>query len=296
MSKGPITEAIAYGLMRGISYLPLRVAQALGRSLGRLVWSLDKKSRHAALVNLGIAYPEKSDTWRNTVARKSFLAMGESLLESPRLWRVSAEELDQLLLNPEALEIIQEKYAEGRGLLIATPHQGSWEYQGLISARHTQMTSLFRPPRMKKVAKLVKEGREHLGATLVPTDGSGVKALAKALRQGHCSGILPDQKPAEGGGVEVSFFDHPAYTMMLLPKLVAKRKIPVLFMFAERAPGGKGYTLHCVEGDDGLYDPDIETACQSMNDRLEELIRQCPEQYNWAYKRFRGIKKQPSPY
>jgi Kdo2-lipid IVA lauroyltransferase/acyltransferase len=35
---------------------------------------------------------------------------------------------------------------------------------------------------------------------------------------------------------------------------------------------------------------DPETAVAAINDLVEQLVRRCPEQYNWAYKRF-----QPSP-
>ncbi|MGV6858088.1 MAG: lysophospholipid acyltransferase family protein [bacterium] len=291
-----LKESIAHAVMTAAGYLPLAATHALGRWLGRAAWRLDKKSRQVALINLKIAYPEASEAWRIATAKKSFLAMGESLLESPRLWRLPVESLNELTLNPEVLDTIKQIFDQGNGLVIATPHQGSWEYQGLISGIHTRMTSLFRPPRMQKVSQLVKQGREHAGATLVPTDASGVKALTKALRNGDCTGILPDQRPAEGGGVEVNFFGHPAYTMMLLPKLIAKRQVPVLLVFAERAAKGKGFTLRVLKGSEGLYAANIEEACQTMNDQLEELIRHCPEQYNWAYKRFRGIKNQSAPY
>jgi KDO2-lipid IV(A) lauroyltransferase len=209
-----------------------------------------------------------------------------ALVEAPRLWNLSKTSLNDHLENPAALEEILTQYQQNNGLVIAAPHLGSWEYIGLLFAAHTQMTNLYRPPRMAGLDHFIKQGRKNSGAQLVPTDGSGVRSLSKALAKGECIGILPDQEPERGSGEYADFFGHPAYTMYLLPRLVRKRKTPVAFIYAERRARGR-YRLHYEWADDNFYSTDIKTACMSMNRHIENLARQHPEQYNWAYKRFR---------
>lgn len=278
-------SAVAKGLLTVAAYLPLSLSQAIGVGLGHLAWKLHEKSRHISLTNLRVCFPEQPEGWREEVGRKSLIAMSQAMLEAPSLWRLNKDELNGLVLNPEALEPVLNAYEAGEGLVLASPHLGSWEFVGLITGQRMKMTSLFRPPRMEELGEFIRQGRQNSGATLVPTDSSGVKALTRALKNGEATGILPDQEPPQGAGVFADFFGQPAYTMPLILKLAKKRRIPIFFLYAERRK--KGFHLHVTEGSDALYQDRIEDACATMNAQIEQLVRQHPEQYNWNYKRFR---------
>ena len=281
-----IREKLALMLLHIFSQTPLRLNQAIGRSLGKLAWHLDKRYPRIAQVNLKLCFPDRSPEWVRKTAKSCVEEMLTSLIEAPRLWRLSKKELNERLENPEILEEILVRYHQGNGLVIAAPHLGSWEYIGLLFAAHTQMTNLYRPPRMKSLNDFIKRGRKNSGAQLVPTDGSGVRALSKALAKGQCTGILPDQEPEAGSGEYADFFGQPAYTMYLLPRLVRKRKTPVAFIYAERLDKGR-FRLHYERADADIYSTDIKKACRSINRHIEHLVIQNPEQYNWTYKRFR---------
>lgn len=281
--KGTLTRTL-YTLA---GYLPLPVTHWIGYAMGRLVWALDEKSRRYTLKNLELCFPELTDAERLSLGKASLVAMAHSMFEAPRLWRMSKHKLNTLVENPEWLDELGAAYSEGNGLIIAAPHLGSWEFLGQISGQHMKMTSLFRPPRMEELTDLIITGRAKAGASLVPTDASGVKALTRALKEGQATGILPDQEPSEGNGVFADFFGHTAYTMPLLVKLARKRRVPIFFVAAERKTHPKGYYFHVKKGGEELYDLPVEEACTAMNSAIETLIRRCPAQYNWAYRRFR---------
>lgn len=271
--------------MRVASHLPLSTNHTLGKLLGSLAWRLDKKSRHVSLTNLRLCFPEQNGDWHNEIGKQSLIAMVQAMFETPFLWQQNLTQLNKLVLNPESLASLVENYEEGNGLIIASPHLGSWELVGAVCASHMKMTTLFRPPRMEELGDLMRSGRESRGATLVPTDSSGVKALTRALKAGEATGILPDQEPGEGNGLFAEFFSQPAYTMPLMLKLAKKRRIPIYFVFAERRESG--FFFHINKGKEELYDLAIEESCTVMNGQIEDLIRIRPQQYNWNYKRFR---------
>lgn len=280
-----IRGKLALLLLRLFSLTPLRLNQMLGHGLGRLAWHLDKRHSRIARINLKLCFPDRDPEWIGQTARGSLQEMAAALFEAPRLWRLSKGELIDRLDNPQVLEEILSRYRQGNGLVIAAPHLGSWEYIGLLFAAHTQMTNLYRPPRMEALNDFIKKGRKNSGARLVPTDASGVRALSKALAKGECTGILPDQEPEQGNGEYAEFFGQPAYTMYLLPRLVRKRKTPVAFIYAERLNQGR-FRLHHEWAEPAFYSTDLQTACRSMNRHIEHLAVQNPEQYNWTYKRF----------
>ncbi|MGF1642014.1 MAG: lysophospholipid acyltransferase family protein [Thiotrichales bacterium] len=278
-----------------LGHLPLGFAQALGRGIGRVAWNFAGREQRNARINLRLCFPEQTLAWHTRVAKASLRELVAASLEMPCFWRYTQRELEACLVNREVLHEILDVYRAGHGLVIAAPHLGSWEFVGSLIAARTRMTTLFRPSRTPALDPIIKAGRERQGARLVPTDSSGVRALARALGQGECIGILPDQQPTTGNGMYADFFGHPAYTMVLLPRLVARHRVPVVTLFAQRLSGGRFQLHHRWMGED-LYDPDLGKACAEMNRSIEALVRQCPEQYNWIYKRFRKQPDDANPY
>ena len=61
--------------------LPLRVARACGRALGRLAWHVARRERKRALKNIALAFPEWSADQRERVIRAIFRHHGMSLFE-----------------------------------------------------------------------------------------------------------------------------------------------------------------------------------------------------------------------
>lgn len=273
-------------LLRLLARTPLRFNQQLGMLLGKFFWQFNLREKQNSLVNIKLCFPEKSLEWQKKTAYQAFVQMAATMLESPRIWQLNQQQITALIANPEVVEEILSVYNKGQGLMLAAPHLGNWEVIGQLFGAPTTMTTLYRPPENEKLSDWIKHAREIAGAELVPTNASGVKKLAKSLAQGNCSGILPDQEPETGSGSFIPFFGQPAYTMHLLPRLVRKRKIPVAFIFAERIKNGQ-YKLHTEWQREEIYDPSVEVACASMNQQIESIIRHCPSQYNWAYKRFK---------
>jgi len=126
-----------------------------------------------------------------------------------------------------------------------------------------------------------------MGATLVPTDASGVRALYKAVAKNQMIGILPDQDPGDEGGVFAPFFGVPANTMTLLPRLMQKTGAAVIFSYAERLPRGQGFHVHFLPAPADARTDELQQAAAALNLGVENCVRQSPAQYQWSYKRFK---------
>ena len=57
------------------------------------------------------------------------------------------------------------------------------------------------------------------------------------------------------------------------------------FCIAERLPRGRGYRIHLLPAPEGIADP--QTGVAALNRGVEDMIRRWPEQYWWAYRRYR---------
>lgn len=100
-------------------------------------------------------------------------------------------------------------------------------------------------------------------------------------------GVLPDQVPADEGGVFAPFFGQSAFTMTLTSRLAQRGKPAVFCGFAQRLPQGKGFKAVVKRADSGVFDADLEVSASAINRCVESLVEQAPEQYQWEYKRFR---------
>lgn len=274
-------------VLRLLALLPLPVAQAIGAAFGTVAALLPTRLRGITHANLDRCLPDIGASERRRLARRSLAETGKTATESGAIWLWHPERVMPLIREIVGEETMEQAIAQGRGVILATPHLGSWEMSGLYAAVRFGITSLYRPPRMAELDHLIRSARERTGARLVPTDAGGIRALYQALGRGEVIGILPDQEPAPGAGVYAPWFGIPAYTMLLLARLARKSGAPVVFIYAERLPWGRGFRLHYRPAESGIADSDPLVAAGALNRTVEACVRALPEQYQWSYRRFR---------
>lgn len=278
---------IAPALLRLFQVLPFRLAQAGGALLGWLHWIRPTRLRRISAENLARCYPRRSAAWRDRILRTSLLETGRTFAESAWFWARTAERVLPLVREIRGAEHLEQARRSGRGVVLATPHIGSWELAAAYCGREMPLTVLFRPPRTPGLGPVLLASRARLGMQPVPTDAGGVRALHRALQRGEAVGLLPDQQPQAGHGVYAPFFGQAALTMTLLARLARRNDALVLMVVMERLAPGEGFRLHFWPADPTVADADPETAATAINREVERCIAIAPAQYMWNYKRFR---------
>jgi KDO2-lipid IV(A) lauroyltransferase len=264
--------------------LPLPLLHALGVVIGTLMWWLPNNLKRMTRVHLRRCLPELDDAERDRLARRSLIETAKALLETPAIWFGPRWRLRRWLHAPDAQAQLKALIAGGNGVILLSPHLGSWELTGLFCAAAGPITSLYKP---QKGAwdTLSLEGRRRNGATLAPTSTTGVKLLLRALKRGEMIGILPDHDPPDGSGEFAPLFGIPAHTATLVSKLAAHNPVPVVFIYAERLSWGRGFRFHLRAAPSAICDAALGVA--ALNLGVEDVIRHLPEQYWWGYKRYR---------
>lgn len=278
--------AIIHFLLRVFALLPLRALHALGAAAGWLLGRIDTRVSRFAAINVGLARPALDIQARHALAGQVMRESGRSLTELVRIWGGGARRALKLVREVRGEEHFTAALESGRGVIIAAPHLGCWELLNYWLCSRTRMAILYRPPRTQALEALLRKVRGDLAPEQVRAEGAGVRALFKRLEAGGTVGILPDQKPREGGGRFAPFYGRRALTMVLLPRLAARTGATVLFAFAERLPRGAGYRIHLLPAPDGLTDADPDHACAALNRGVEACVERAFTQYQWGYKRF----------
>lgn len=278
--------ALLYACLRLVGRSPLRLVHATGAAIGALSWMLHGRSRRIAERNLSLVLTQESAKTRHCLARESLIETGRSLAEVAALWGAPPARALARVREVHGRELFDAALTAGRGLIVAAPHLGCWELLNYWLATRTPLAILYRPPRHRWLEPLLRRARGALPVEQVRAEGSGVRALYRRLAAGGVVGILPDQQPRGGEGVQAPFFDVPAPTMVLLPRLANRTGATVLFSFVERLPRGSGYRVHFLPAPDGIADDDLDTACAALNRGVEDCVRLAFAQYQWTYKRW----------
>lgn len=290
-------------LFKIVSKLPLWMAHTVGWVLGWLAYGLSAEYRRRLQENARQAGISAWATWQ------SVGAAGQQVAELPRLWFGRP-----VPISLQGVEWVEQALGRNRGIVFLTPHLGCFEImpQAYAARYGTQplhglparpMTVLFRPPRKAWLTDLVTSARQRPGLSTAPTTLAGVKQMIKALKQGECVGMLPDQVPPVGQGVWSPFFGRSAYTMTLAVRMALQTDATILIAWGQRLSWGRGYAVQVLpllpadsnSAGEGLANqrvlaPDLEGAVRQVNAAMESLILTCPQQYLWGYARYKQPK------
>jgi len=275
-------------LFRVLSRCPLWFLHGIGSLLGWLTYWASPTYRRRFIDNVRQAGIAQAD------ARPAIAAAGRMVAELPFLWLRPAGEPIRPSLTWEGDALIVDALRAGRGIVLLTPHMGSFEVAAQaiaerFAAEFGPITVLYRPARKAALRAVMDESRARPGVATAPATLAGVRLMIRALRRGEAVGLLPDQVPPEGMGMWVPFFSKPAYTMTLAARLVQQTGAVPLLIWGERLPHGAGYTVRVSALGETLPTDDATQAESAaiINRAMERLIRQCPQQYLWGYHRYK---------
>ena len=283
VSRRQYAEYFAFRLTAAMARaLPLEVASHLS-GLGWRVVAPRLKRHRRALDALAFAFPEKSAAERQHIAVAMWDNLGRTFAEFFHIKRI----VDDRRIALEPLERFAAIAARGP-FIICTLHMGNWEIGSQAGLRFgLPLAGVYQ----KLTNPLVDEWTRQIRAPLYPgglfdKSPATARALIKMARSGGYPAFVADLR--EGRGVEVPFFGRPAKSNPF-PALIARTTgLPLYAARVMRLPNAHfSVRIEPVEvprTDD--RDADVETATAALQARFEEFIREAPEQWMWAHRRW----------
>ena len=224
------------------------------------------------------------------LARDNAAEIGKGAAELAWALFRPVEEVAGLVKELDGWETVERLRAEGRPILFVTPHLGGYDIAGRYLWSRLPIMAMYRPHKLGWLDEVIREGRNRGaapdGSNVAPANMAGVRMLLRHLRKGGCTVILPDQVPGQGEGEWVDFFGRPAYTMTLTGRLQEASGAAIVFCFAERLPGSRGFRLH-LRALEGPLPAGRAAAALAVNRGVEALVRLAPAQYLWGYNRYK---------
>lgn len=279
-------------------YVPLSVLQMLARFVAWIMARLPNLSINRTIkINMRLVAPHLTSEQRQQLTKDIVRHQSLSSIESIKSWAMAPEWSIEQIGEVHDKGILLEALASPTGMLAIVPHLGTWEIMNAWLNQFGAPTIMYKPVKGKLTNDFVLQGRSRLNATLVPTDGSGVKAVFKTLKSGGFSIVLPDHVPEPSGGVIVPFFGIDTLTSTLASKLASKTKCALVGLSCIRRNNNRGFDIYCYKLDNPeLYDRDASIATYALNREMEQMINAHFDHYMWGYRRFKRIPDLGNPY
>ncbi|NJO16755.1 MAG: lysophospholipid acyltransferase family protein [Thioploca sp.] len=277
------------GVLHLLALLPLPRVHAIATWLGRIISQQNRlRMTQVTRTNIQLCFPQLSLVEQDEFIKQSLIETCKTVTELGALWLWSPPQVLKQIRAVSNEIYLQQAMQTGQGVILLTPHLGAWEIAGLYVSAHYPLTALYRPPKLVGLDNFIRQARERAGGCFVATNQKGIRTMYQALHRGQVVGILPDQVPNEAAaGIFSPFFGVPAYTMVLVFRLVQKTGALVLFTYAERLSQGGGFHLHFQQASPMINSAQVEIAVRALNQGVEQCVQTCPSQYQWNYKRFK---------
>ena len=279
-------------------FVPLSVLQMLARFVAWIILRMPSASiMRTVKINMALIAPTLSHLQKQALTKEIIYHQCLTSIESIKTWAMPPDWSITQIRDVHNKDILLDGLASPNGMLAIVPHLGTWEMMNAWLNQFGSPTIMYKPVKGDITNNFILQGRARLNATLVPTDGSGVKAVFKTLKQGGFSIVLPDHVPDPSGGIIVPFFGIETLTSTLASKLASKTKCALVGLACIRRDDGHGFDIYCYKLDDpALYDRNTKTAAYALNLAMQRMIEDNYSHYMWGYRRFKHIPMIDNPY
>lgn len=251
--------------------------------------------KQIVLDNLKIAFPEWTDEKRLEIGRESVYQLGYNFGEFFFIPSLSKRWVEKNVVF-EGWENVEKAHALGKGMFFLSLHLGNGDLAANTIVMKGQsvhiITKRFKTEWFNDLWFAVRGAK---GVQYIDAHGpNNAFEILKALKKNSALVFVLDQYMGKPYGVASTFFGKRTGTAYGLALFAQKTKAPVLPIYTYE---GKDKKVHIViepAMDTAKYvtedkDQTIKNLTQSFNDKLEEIVRQHPEQWMWVHRRWKDF-------
>jgi len=268
--------------------LPLGLARGLGAGLGRLFYLLVPYERRKALRTAELAFPEKDPSERRALVSAAFAHLGRGGAEFLRFPSLDARGIDALVSRVEGLEAFTALARSRRGVVAVTGHMGNWELMMAWISVHFpgQAGAVAQKLYDPRFDEALNEYRRAKGAQVFPRN-TAVRPILRFLKEGGVVGALADQD-TNVDSLWVPFFNRPSKAPSGAAWLAQATGAALITLFNWREPDGR-YAIR-IEGEIAVppRGESLKPVVAEYTQRIEQALRQHPEQWVWMHERWRS--------
>jgi len=281
-----------------VQNIPLSIGDQLAWYLAYLFTYVIRVRYRVADDNLQHAFPELSASQRRKLIAKMWHHLFLLVMEVAHTPKKLREENWRKMVKLNNVESLVKLLLEDRPVILVTAHFGNFEFGGYVLGLLGFPTStVARNLDNPFLDRYVQRFRAAQGQYLIPKVG-GADQVEEAIQKGQTIALLVDQD-AGRKGCFVPFFGRPASTFKAVALLALQYDAPIAVVYTRRIEKPLHFEMGLVEILDPrrVQEPDPVTyVTRWYTSRLEQVIRDAPEQYWWIHRRWKTQPKRATSH
>ncbi|MFH0733565.1 MAG: lysophospholipid acyltransferase family protein [bacterium] len=284
--KNSFEFAIFKFAIKIVNIIGLKNIKYFAKFLAAIFYHVLRIRRDVVIKNLQTAFPFYDSKKLREIAFNNYFSFSLTFLEAMFIPSLTLKQLHEYVI-PESIEIMQNAYKKGRGVILLTAHFGNWELgaASIGSQLNIPITVLAKPQRNIYVSDWMDKMRQTFG-NKVTLLGTNVREIYKVLLNKGIVGIVGDQRGPKEGSVRVKLFGQSTCTYPGTAAIALKLKSPIIVTLCYRRPDYK-YNLLFEEIDLPENYSSTEEGIKYINQKymeiLEKYINLYPEQWFWMH-------------
>jgi Kdo2-lipid IVA lauroyltransferase/acyltransferase len=265
-----------------LKLLPRTLRGAVGAGLGQLVYSIGIR-RDVTIANLKRAFPTLPERALKALCARVYKHFGRVAVSFVALSKLSREDEGRWIFI-EGWDVLESALKGGKGCITVSGHLGNWEIMGCMVARcGFPATFVVASQSNDLVEAYIDRARIKAGVEIIKKRDA-LRGVLTALKNNRLVAMLIDQDAHEEGAF-VPFFGELASTPRGPAVFHLRTGAPLVFVESHRLPGEK-YLIRYSRFDTTPY-PDADALTAALTARLEQAIRETPEQWFWMHRRWK---------
>lgn len=285
---------LGLGLLWFVGRLPMPLIAILGSAMGMLLYALFPVRRRVVYRNISASFPELSNSACKRLSRTNYRQTGQSILSNSIAWWASEKRLDRLV-SIKGKQYLDEADNSGRPIILLVGHFVALEMGGLYLARQP-IIDIYRKPRNRLLNELLLNRRKRWGTATVCEIKEGLKPVIRAMKKGARFYYLPDQDFGRRRSIFVPFMGIQTATIPAMSRLCRITNAIVLPCYTRLLPMARGFEIVIRPALKDYPSGDDYADAVVMNQAIETMVREAPDQYFWLHKRFKTRPEGETPF
>lgn len=277
---------LLYGLLYLLSLLPLKVLYLLSDFAYLLIYRLAGYRKKVVMQNLTIAFPNKTEQEKKSIAKKFYKNFCDTFIETIKLVSADTNFINRHFVSDYSA--FAEIYAKGKKCQIHTGHNFNWEIANLAVGANIPFTFLgvYMPIENKAVDRLFRKFRTKTGTVLLPATDMR-NAIIPWRNEQYALGLIADQSAGNPSkAFWVPFFGRPAPFVKGPESGARMGDIPVVFGHFTKIKRGY-YRGHFFLAEENPRALENGALTRRYIKYLEETISANPDMWLWSHRRWK---------
>ncbi len=283
-----------------VSWLPRKAVMKLGGFIGDQMRLHNRKRRNIAAVNIRLCFPELSESEQRDLLEAHFRCYGLGLMDMG-LSMMSTRRRLKKYVDIEGAEHFRNRLQADsdcrQNVIMVAYHTTTMDTGASALFIGAPLVSMMKRDKNPVYNWFLHKGRTRFNQTCLYMRDQSLRGLIRGINRGRVCLLIPDEDHGEGKHtVYASFFGQQRSTLNMVSRLAAITDAVVIpFTCILNVQNGR-YKIIVAPPLEQLPSDDHVADTVRINQAMETLIRQAPEQYMWTFRWFRTQPDGSDPY